>query len=51
MDRLREASVAVYEVPAEEAEERLHAAQRIDELVQETARSIRLSKAALRFLA
>ena len=49
MDRLREASVAVYEVPAEEAEERLHAAQRIDELVQETARSIRLSKAALRF--
>ena len=50
LDRLGAAYAAVYEHPAEEAEQRLEEARSIDELVEETARAIRLSKAALRYL-
>ena len=52
MDRLGAAYVAVYEVPAEseEAEQRLVAAREIDKLIDETARAVRLGKAAMRYL-
>jgi hypothetical protein len=52
MDRLGEAYAAAYGHPAEsaEAEERLEEARSIDALVDETARAIRLAKAALRYL-
>jgi hypothetical protein len=52
LGRLGEAGAAVYEVEADspEAQERLAAVRKIDELIDETARAVRLGKAALRHL-